>query len=234
MNAGRKFILLTAGWVEGMFKRRRPLKKLLLMVLAAMLIFSVWTFNKTVRLTLYEMAEVRVIQMATESINNAVRAKVAEQDMRYQDIIEIHKDSRGKIVLMQANAMQINKIATETTLAVQAALVRLQEHAFYIPLGQITGIDILSNLGPGIKVGVIPMGTVRVDVEDRFDQAGINQTRHSIYLNYVTDVRIVVPLRSGQASVSTRVPVMESIIVGEVPSTFVSLPDGLFGAGINR
>lgn len=217
-----------------MLGRRRPYKKLLLMLLAAGLILFIVRLNSIVAATVYEIAEVRAVQMATETINNAVRSKMAEENARYQDLVEIHKDSAGRIVLIQANAVRLNKIAAETTLAAQAALVRLQEETFSIPLGQVTGIYYLSTLGPGIKVGIVPMGTVRVEVKDSFEQAGINQTRHSIYLNYDTEVRIVVPLRSGRASVATQVPVAENIIVGEVPYTFLSLPEGLFRSGINR
>lgn len=217
-----------------MFRRRKPYREFFLLLLAAGFIFLLVEVNATVRLTVYEMAEVRAAQLATEAINNAVRSKIAEQDASYQDLVEIHKDSAGKIVLMQANTVRLNKIASETTLAAQAALIRLQEETFLIPLGQVTGVDFLSNLGPRIKVDFVPLGTVRVEVRDRFEQAGINQTRHSIYLNYDTDVRVVVPLKSGRASVATQVPVAESIIIGDVPSTYVSLTEEFYRSGINK
>lgn len=220
--------------VAGMLGRRRPIRKIFFLLLAAGLIFFLLELCNTVRLTVYQMAEVRAVQLATEVINNAVRAKMAEKDMRYQDLVEVHKDSSGKVVLIQANTVKLNQIAAETTLGAQAALIRLREESLYIPLGQVTGVYFLANLGPRIRVGVVPMGTVRAEVSDKFVQAGINQTRHSIYLNYDTDVRIVVPLGSGRAGVATQVPVAESIIVGEVPTTYVSLPEGLFGPGIIR
>lgn len=220
--------------VINLFKRKKTLKRYIILIFLLAFVLLLTVFNRQISATVYEMAEVRSVQMATEAINNAVRAKIAEENMRYRDLVEIHKDSGGKIVMIQANTAMINRISSETTLAAQAALLRLREEAFYIPLGQVTGVHILSNLGPGMRVEVVPMGTVRVNVDDRFEQAGINQTRHSIYLNYDTDVRIVVPLKSGRSSVATRVPIAESIIIGEVPSTFVSLPEGFIGIGINR
>ena len=215
-----------------MLRRRNPYKKIYVLFLAAGFILFVWFLNMVIRITLFEMAEIRAVQLATEAINNAVRIKVAEENMDYYDIIKIHKDSNGKLVLIEANTVKINRISSETTLAVQAALVRLSEQTMSIPLGQITGMDPLASRGPLIKVEIVPMGTVSVDVDNKFEQAGINQTKHSIYLTFNTDVRIVIPLKSGRASVITRVPIAESIIIGEVPTTFVTLPDGLFGAGI--
>jgi sporulation protein YunB len=217
-----------------MLRRRRPFKKLFWLLLAVGLIFFAVKLNNVVGQTLYEMAEVRTTQIATEVINNAVRTKMAEEGTGYQELVEIHKDTAGRIVLIQANTVRLNRIAAETTLAAQAALTRLREESFYIPLGQVTGIYFLAKMGPNIRVDVVPLGTVQAEVVDKFEQAGINQTRHSIYLSYGTDVRIVVPLRSGRASVATQVPLAESVIIGQVPTTYVSLPEGLFKAGIKR
>lgn len=217
-----------------MFKRRRPFKKVILIIIVVIFLAAIWSMEMEIRKTLYEMAEVRAVQMATEAINNAVRAKVAEEGRLYEDLIIVHKDSAGKIVLMQADTAIINKIASETTIAVQSAILRLGEESLYIPSGQITGIYFLANRGPKMRVEIVPVGTVRVNVDDRFEQSGINQTRHSIYLVFDTDIRVVVPLKSGRASVVTQVPVAESIIVGDVPSTFVSLTDGFIEKSINR
>lgn len=217
-----------------LFKRRKPFKRLFILILLAAAVFFLTVLNWQISDTIFEMAEVRSVQLATDVINNAIRAEIADENVSYRELVEIHKDSSGRIVMIQANTAMINRISTETTLAAQAALLRLQEEAFYIPLGQVSGVHVLSNLGPGIKVEVVPMGTVRAGVDDRFEQAGINQTRHSIYLSYDTDVRIVIPLKSGRGRVATRVPIAESIIIGEVPSTFVTLQEGFLGGGINR
>ena len=214
-----------------MFRRRRPYRKIFTWAILLGVLLGLWVMNNRIEYTLYEIAEVKAVQIATQAINNAVRSKLAETGVGYQDFMEVHKDSSGKIVLMQANTAVINKTAAETTLEVQAALDRLREESLGIPLGQVTGIDILSNYGPKVSVDIIPMGTVRVDIDDRFEQAGINQTKHSIYLNYNTEVRIVIPLKSGKADVMTKVPVVENIVIGNVPSTFVTLPGGLYGPG---
>jgi len=216
------------------FKRRRPFKKAFLFVVTVVFLVALWSLDMQIRKTLYEMAEVRAVQLATEAVYNAVLQKVAGEGMLYEDLIIVHKDSAGNIVLMQADTAKINKIASDTTLAVQSAILRLGEESLYIPLGQITGSYYLASRGPKIRVDIVPIGTVRVNVDDRFEQSGINQTRHSIYLVFNTDIRVVVPLKSGQASVATQVPVAESIIVGDVPSTFVTLSDGFIEKSINR
>ncbi len=80
-------------------------------------------------------------------------------------------------------------------------------------------------MGPDIRVRMTPVGSVSVDFTDEFHAAGINQTRHKIYLLLKTQVKIVVPLGSEVINVSTRVPISESIIVGDVPQTYVNVAD---------
>jgi hypothetical protein len=57
---------------------------------------------------------------------------------------------------------------------------------------------------------------------NKFDQAGINQTRHLVYFNVDSKIKIAVPFINEEIKVSTTVPIAETIIVGEVPDTYVN------------
>jgi sporulation protein YunB len=155
---------------------------------------------------------------------------VSEENLQYKDFVAIEKDGQGYVTLIQANTVKVNQVATETTLAVQKALEEMKIHSFDIPLGLVLQTPFLADYGPRINVHVYPVGTVRVKIIDNFESAGINQTRHSIYLSFDTNVRIVIPTKSGDALVATQVPLAETIIVGTVPTTYVSLPGGLIGS----
>lgn len=186
----------------------------------------------TLRQTFFNIAEIKAVQLATEAANEALQQKVADENLQYQDFVLIHKDSEGHIVLMQANTIKVNQFASATTLAIQKALEDLRWQSFGIPVGQILGAPLLANLGPRLKYNIMPAGTVRVNVVDKFETAGINQTRHAIYLNFDTNVRIVIPFKGGEAVIAMQVPLVESIIVGGVPSTFVSVQGGILGSGL--
>jgi len=186
----------------------------------------------TLRQTFFNIAEIRAVQLATEAANEALQQKVTDENLQYQDFVLIHKDSEGHIVLMQANTIKVNQFAAGTTLAIQKALEDLRWQSFGIPVGQILGAPLLANLGPRLKYNIMPAGTVRVNVVDKFETAGINQTRHAIYLNFDTNVRIVIPSKGGEAEIAMQVPLVESIIVGGVPNTFVSVQGGILGSGL--
>lgn len=215
-----------------MFKRRRPYKQVFIVIVAMMLIGGILTFlDHKLRTVFFEIAEYKAVQIATEAMQLSLQKEATEQQVQYQDLINIHKDTQGRITIMQANTMKVNKIASSTTLAVQKSLEDLKRQTFSVPLGQVLGVPLFANHGPRLSYSIMPVGTVRYRLIDQFDSAGINQTRHTIYLNFDTNVRIVVPSKAGETVVSTQVPLTESIIVGDIPDTFVTITGGVLGNG---
>ena len=90
--------------------------------------------------------------------------------------------------------------------------------------GNFTGNKLISGYGPDIRVKVIPVGTVTTDFKTEFISAGINQTRHRIYLEAKTQVKVVIPLTTSTKEVKAQIPICETIIVGEVPESYVNVP----------
>ena len=66
---------------------------------------------------------------------------------------------------------------------------------------------------------------IRAVSSTEFESAGINQTRHKIYLSLRTTVRLVIPSGARQVSLGSQVLIAESIIVGEVPQSYVQVPE---------
>ena len=204
-------------------KRKMPSIPLLLVILLLFTAATLWVMEIHLKPTVLAIAEARSMLIATEAINNVINNKVS-QTIDPQTLVTVKVDSRGRVVLIQPNTMEFNKLAADTTIKVQDALKELSSEKIQIPMGQIFGSQFLASMGPKITVTIIPVGTVQVKVIDKFEQAGINQTRHMVYLVATTQVKIVVPLVSKSVSVNTQVPIAEYVVVGEVPSTYVQFP----------
>lgn len=210
-----------------MFKRSRfPVRIIVVLIVLALVVlvpFGIAETNLTP--TILAIAKAYAEQIAVTAIQDAVNDKIAK-NVEYKDLIFIRTDNRGRVVLMQANTIKINSLAAEATLDIQKNLVKLEGRAVHIPLGQVLKSQLLAAYGPKIRVTLVPIGAVKVKVIDDFQQAGINQTRHRLYLNVSTRVKIVIPLVSDYMEVSSQVPVAETIIVGEVPQTYLNLDLG--------
>jgi len=204
-------------------RRKLPTLTLSLILILALFFYSFWIMETNLKPTLLTIAEAKATLTATEAINNVINDYVS-RSIDPQTLVNVKVDSRGRVVLIQPNTLEFNKLAADITIKVQDSLKRIVDEKISIPVGQVLGSQILASMGPKITVTIIPIGTVQVKVVDKFEQAGINQTRHMVYLAATTQIRIVVPLVSKSVMVNTQVPIAEYVVVGEVPSTYVQFP----------
>ena len=171
-----------------------------------------------------DMAHARAEAMAVEYMHQAVR-DVMGDSVAYEDMITVRTDQAGKITMLAANAVRMNDLATVTALKAQAKLESAEAQSISIPLGAALGVPFLSALGPRVQVKIVPVSAVSAAFSTEFESAGINQTRHKIYLSLHTTVRLVIPSGAKQVSLQSQVLIAESIVVGEVPESYVQVPE---------
>ncbi len=207
-------------------KRKRKIYVTVFVFVLILLLMS-WIVNNNIEPLLLAISEVRAKTIATQTINEAIISELTYK-IKYEDLFVIKTDDDNRITMLQANTMYMNRIASETTLNIQEKLREMGTKRVGIPLGSILGSEIFANYGPRFNIDILPMGTVVVDFNTDFEQAGINQTRHRIYLVVKTQVRIVLPLASDVVDVVTQIPIAETIIVGDIPQSYIYVPeDGL-------
>ncbi|SKC91597.1 sporulation protein YunB [Maledivibacter halophilus] len=129
---------------------------------------------------------------------------------------------------MQANTIMMNKLASEVALTIQTKIRSTETSSIKVPMGNIFGSQLLAQYGPKINIRVTPIGRVKVDFFTEFQESGINQTRHKIYLTVDTQVKTIIPFASTPIDVQSTVPIAETIIVGRVPDSFINVPEDEF------
>lgn len=204
--------------------KRRLLTALFFIALTALLIFIY--FQRNVTRVLISISEATMRASTTVAVNDAVYYTLSDE-MRYEDLVTIERDSAGNIVAVAANPLKINKIARDTASISQSNLKNLSLNGIPVPLGALTGIEAFAGLGPSIHFRIIPVSSVSCGFSSTFESVGINQTKHSIYLNVIADISIVMPSRTENFAVTTDVLVGESVIVGNIPDAY--LQSDIFG-----
>jgi sporulation protein YunB len=199
--------------------RRLRWPQILLLVLALPVLLFIW-IDMNLKPVILSMAEAKARVMAVEAVNNAAY-EVMRERISYSDLVVVVLDEAGRVAMLQADTMRMNELGTRTALVAQRNLDALAATGIRIPIGSATGSRLLAGSGPSVTVNLVPMGSVTAEFVSEFTSAGINQTRHRIYLKMNTMVRMVIPTGAGQAQVSAYVPIAESIIVGQVPQTFI-------------
>ena len=184
-----------------------------------------WIDNE-LKPTLYTIAENNINRKATTIISKTVSNLIEEKEtesMRIHTVLDEH----GKVILIQPDTTQYNAITAKLTNNIEEQLSQLADIPINIPLGQLSGISILANHGPQIPIYMKPTGKVSVESQNRFEHIGINQTKHSMYLNIMIDIRIIIPFTEKTTTVQTTIPLTEYIVIGDVPQTYVEIPHNI-------
>lgn len=177
---------------------------------------------------LKSIAEASMRSITTIAVNDAVYYTLSDQ-IRYEDLVTVERGAGGEIQAISSNSFQINRIARDTAYMSQQNLKKMSEDGIEIPLGAFSGIEAWAGFGPRINIKIIPISNVECRFVSAFESAGINQTKHSIYLEIVADISIVMPSGTSNFASLTPVLICESVLVGKVPDTY--LQADIFGDG---
>lgn len=196
----------------------------LLVLILLLLMAGLIALEQNLSQTMLDMAFAEAYSMAVETLNHAVQL-VSEQEVEYSELMDVSMDGSGRVSMLRANTMRMNQVAAQTALKAEDALNSVENQFVSIPLGAALGVKFLSGFGPRIQVQILPVGAVHTSFDTRFETAGINQTRHRIFLTLRATVSLIIPTGSQLVEVESTMPIAENIIVGEVPDSFVDVND---------
>lgn len=200
-------------------RTRRRLLVLLLALLLLLLPLLRVLYNGTS--VLKSIAEATMRSITTEAVNDAVYYTLSD-NLRYEDLVSIARGEKGEILSITSNSLQINRIARDTAYMSQKNLNEMSREGISIPLGAFSGIELFAGMGPVVHLKIIPISNVECRFVSSFESVGVNQTKHSIYLEIVSDISIIMMRETSNFASTTEVLICESVLVGEVPKVYFS------------
>lgn len=171
-----------------------------------------------------ELASAEVQNAVTEVITEEVTKALEAGAWTYDSMVTIQRDEAGRIIALQSNVAEVNAFRAQVITAVLDQVTALDVKEFEIHLGNLFDWDLLSGRGPAIQVRALTVSGVNAQFDSVFTSAGINQTRHQIFLNVHVPTTILIASRTTKMDVETSLCVAETVIVGEVPDTYLELP----------
>lgn len=141
----------------------------------------------------------------------------------YDSLVNIKRDESGNIVSIETDAMQLNLLKSQINSAVASGLSGLSAKELGIPVGSLTGLALLNGRGPQLNVIVSITGSAQTQLVSSFDSAGVNQTRHRLYLKTVVTMLIVFPTSTQTAAYTYEMLAAETVIVGTVPTFYAGI-----------
>lgn len=187
------------------------------------LLFSIFMyFHFVVGPKIVEISRAQVDSIATTVVSDGIYNVMLDKNYKYEDFVDVKCSQTGEIVSISANSVGLNKFARELSTETQIQLDTIINHSIEIPLGSFTGINALSAIGPKINVHIMPIGSVLTSFSSQFESVGINQVRHSIFIDVNVTISVILPLGSQNIDFVTQVLVCENIIIGKVPNVYLN------------
>ncbi|MCQ6559153.1 sporulation protein YunB [Paenibacillus mendelii] len=211
------------GWRSS--RRRRRTGKLsrrkMFLIVTLVLLFLMFQFfifiERNLRDPLMNVAMIRVKQVATQAINKSITEQVAHQTDAAEKLIDWKTNASGKISGFMLNYGEHMRITSQTIETVQGTLAKLGDIPEHIPIGQALGSAIIASYGPRVPVKFEPLGAVKVDLNTRQKDAGINMILVEVYMRITAEVSIIIPFDTRPELVETEIPISYLLVVGDVP-----------------
>ena len=187
-----------------------------LVIMVAIIVFCVTIADPVILM----YTEGQVSSIAAKTINSAI-SEVLSDYIVYEEFIKITRNDAGDIILIEANTMEMNRLAKRLIQVAQNRLELISEHGLFVPIGTFTGIPVLIGRGPKLKLNMAPVGTIQSSFESNFYAMGINTTNHRVYINLDISISVALPVRTKILNSTQQVIFCENIIVGKVPDTYL-------------
>ena len=197
--------------------RLRPWLCLFLMI-AAVWLLLVWA-DARLRPQLHALAAMQAMQAEEHAMNDAVLRVLG--DGQYDALVTVVQNDAGRVSSIQTDALQINVLKGRIS---EAACGALAAHTLTaaIPVGSLTGLDILAGRGFALHVPVRTAGCAVSDVQSVFSDAGVNQTVHRLMLTVHAEVCLSMAKTQKTQTLAYEVCIAETVIVGDVPQFYAN------------
>ena len=192
---------------------------LLVLMMAAAVLFLM--FRSRYREVIRDLAETQVKNTTSDLTNDAIAKQIANGVIQYDRIVYFEKDLDGRITALKTNMSEINRLKTDILNIINDEILALDTSDIGIPLGSLFLPELFSGKGPAIPVHILSIRNSDANFTSKFSQAGINQTLHQLTMVVSVDVAVLVLGQTSSFTVNSEVVVAETVIVGDVPSTYL-------------
>ena len=189
---------------------------LVVIALSLLIIFRI-RYHDAIR----ELSESQVRNATSDLINDAIDRQIESGNIRYDRIVYFEKDLNGRITALKTNMAEVNRMKTDILNLINDEILALDTANITIPIGSLVLPEFFSGQGIGIPIQILSIRNSDGSFKSYFSEAGINQTLQQLTMDVSVDVSVLVLGKTESFTVSSQVVVAETVIVGQVPNTYL-------------
>lgn len=177
-------------------------------------------FDAALRPQLIALSSARLRNHLTQVADASLGRAMEGQELLNGGMVTLQTGSG--LSTLTTNTVSLNRLRAAVLEDIIAQVESIDSDSLGVPLGALTGIDLLSAWGPRLPVQVLSVASAEGQYRNDFTGAGINQTLHRIMLDVTLDAELLLPGGMVNVTVSTPICVTETIIIGQVPQTYLN------------
>ena len=205
--------------LERRLRRGLPSWVLTWLVAAGVMLCAVRVTERALRPVLAAAARYQVRSQVTAAVEQWAARDLQERGVDYSDFVTITRNEAGEITALSADMARLNLLRAGLSAHL---LERLEDSQLEltVPVGSLLPLEPTWARGPELHLRALALGTASAEFESEFTSAGINQTRHRLWLELSVPVTVLLPGGGEELTVDSRLCVAETVIVGQVPQTW--------------
>ena len=203
--------------------RRTHRRNVILLICVAALIGALAWLTSGMQPLIRELAKAKVENQGQNVINEAIEEQLENGDIDYAHMVLLEKDLNGNVTALKTNMAEVNRLKTQTLAITDSMMLDLDVNEIGLPLGSVIFPTFFSGSGPKLPVKVLSISNSDAEFRNLFSEAGINQTAHQIMMDVIIDMTILTPVGTDTVRVVSSVVVAETVIVGNVPQSYVNV-----------
>ncbi len=156
-------------------------------------------------------------QSAVYTANKCVGEVLKRDNITYSDLSEIKYDDSGNISSIDINTIKVNQLQAEIVQSIMDDISESSDDYIEVPIGSISGYYIFNGHGPKVRIRITSRGNIKTELRSKFEEAGINQSCHRLYLDIYIDMAAIFSGGEKKTTIKSSCMLAETIIVGDVP-----------------
>lgn len=153
-------------------------------------------------------------------IDREIQNMMLEELFSYDKLTIISRDENGRVTSISTNSVVVNNFANDLDIRIGNYIDEFDVIENKVYLSGLLGIDVLAGLGPKVPIRFQPVSVTHADVWHTFEEAGINQTLHTIMMEVSINIEILLPFAHSSMKVESQLPIAQTLIVGQVPNAY--------------
>ena len=149
-------------------------------------------------------------------------SEALKESESFNDLIDIEYKSDGNVSSIILSSYKFNAI---TSLIADKVCVYLDEDlkkGVPVHIGAFTGLNMFAGMGKTFNMPLITVNSVKCEMISEFTSAGINQTRHALYVAVIPDVYVVTRFKTQKLEDSIKLLVYDNLICGSIPEFYMT------------